>query len=66
MSNELKTPTRVEELIAEHEELNKLIPLDQPKPKPRVAKSELWSRSERQELSRLAEQFLKAKKGEEQ
>jgi hypothetical protein len=48
-------------MIAEHRELEKLIPLHTPKRRKGVPKSELWSRSEREELSRLAEAFLKAK-----
>jgi len=52
----------VKEIIAEHRELKKLIPLHPTKMRKRVAKSERWSRSEREELSRLAEAFLKAKK----
>ena len=53
----------VKELIAEHRELNKLIPLHKLKPRKRVAKSELWSRSDKEELSRMAEEFLKSKNG---
>jgi hypothetical protein len=51
----------VKEMAAEHQELERLIPLHPTKPRKRVAKSELWSRSDREELSRLAEAFLKAK-----
>jgi hypothetical protein len=56
-----KWRTKLTEMIAEHRELEKLIPLDTPKQRKRVPKSELWSRGEREELSRLAEAFLKAK-----
>jgi hypothetical protein len=52
---------KIEEIIAEHRELKKLIPLHPTKMRKRVARSELWSRSEREALSRLAEAFLKAK-----
>ena len=55
---------KVAEIRAEHRELNKLIPLHTPKQRKHVAKSELWSRSEREELSKMAEAFLKAKKEE--
>ena len=68
----MKATETLKRLIAEHRELEKLIPLHPTKMRKRVAKSELWCRSERQELSRLAEEFLKAKnnpegaKGEDQ
>jgi hypothetical protein len=55
---------QVEEMLAEHRRAKELIPLHPTKKKKRVAKSELWSRGEREELSRLAEEFLKAKKEE--
>jgi len=57
----MKATETLKRLIAEHRELEKLIPLRPTKMRKRVAKSELWSRSERQELSRLAEEFLKNK-----
>jgi len=41
--------------------LERLIPLDTPKRKKRVAKSQPWSREKREELSKMAEAFLKAK-----
>jgi hypothetical protein len=59
----MKASEKVKELIAEHRELEKLIPLHRPKMKKRVAKSELWSRSDKEELSRMAEEFLKSKNG---
>jgi hypothetical protein len=52
---------KVEKIKAEHRELNKLIPLHPIKRRKQVAKSELWNREQRQELSRLAEAFLKAR-----
>jgi hypothetical protein len=57
----------LKEMIAEHRELEKQIPLHTPKRRKGVPKSELWSRSEREELSKKAEAFLKAKqmRGEE-
>jgi hypothetical protein len=61
---EEKWRKKFNEMIAEHRELEKQIPLHTPKPRKRVAKSELWSRGEREELSRLAEEFVKAKKEE--
>ena len=63
-ANDEKWRRGLKEMIAEHRELEKLIPLHKPKRRKRVAKSELWSRSKRQELSRLAEEFLKAKQAE--
>ena len=66
-ANDEKWRTTLKEMIAEHRELEKLIPLHTPKRRKGVPKSELWSRNEREELSRLAEAFLKAKqmRGEE-
>ena len=53
---------KIKERAEEQRELERLIPLGPAKMmRKRVAKSELWSRSERQELSRLAEEFLKGK-----
>jgi hypothetical protein len=60
-ANDEKWRSKVKEMVAEHRELNKLIPLDTPKPRKRLPETEQWSRSEREELSRLAEAFLKAK-----
>jgi hypothetical protein len=62
--NDEKWRRKVKEMIAEHRELEKLIPLHRQKRRKAVPKSELWSRSEREELSRLAEAFLKAKQAE--
>jgi hypothetical protein len=59
----MEVSRKVKELIAEHRELQKLIPLHKLKPSKRVAKSELWSRSDKEELSRMAEEFLKSKNG---
>ena len=59
--NDEKWRRELKEMIAEHRELEKLIPLHTPKRRKGVPKSELWSRSEREELSRLAEEFLKGK-----
>jgi hypothetical protein len=63
-ANDEKWRTTLKEMIAEHRELEKLIPLHTPKRRKGVPKSELWNRSEREELSKLAEAFLKAKKEE--
>jgi hypothetical protein len=60
-----KWRTKLGEMIAEHRELNKLIPLkDKPNWRKPVPKSELWTRSEREELAQIAEEFLKAKQAE--
>jgi hypothetical protein len=52
---------KVEEIKADHREAKRLLPLHPTKRRKQVAKSELWNREQRQELSRLAEAFLKAK-----
>ena len=51
----MKGNEKIQKMIAEHRELEKLIPLHPTKMRKRVAKSELWSRSEMEELSKLAE-----------
>jgi pyruvate-formate lyase-activating enzyme len=52
---------RVEEIKEEHREAKRLLPLHPTKRRPQVPKSKLWNREQRQELSKLAEAFLKAK-----
>jgi hypothetical protein len=52
---------KVEEIKAEHREAKKLLPLHPTKRRPQVPKSKLWNREQRQELSKLAEDYLKAK-----
>jgi hypothetical protein len=54
-----------EEKLAEQRELEKLLPLHPTKMRKRVAKSKLWSRSEREELSKMAEEFLKKREAQE-
>ena len=63
-ANDEKWRRELKGMIAEHREIEKLIPLHTPKRRKGVPKSELWNRSEREELSKLAEAFLKAKKEE--
>ena len=51
----MKVNEKIGKMIAEHRELEKLIPLHPTKMGKRVAKSELWNRSQREELSKMAE-----------
>jgi hypothetical protein len=53
--------SEVEKIKEEHREAKKLLPLHPTKRRPQVPKGELWNREQRQELSRLAEAYLKAK-----
>ncbi len=57
----MEVSKKVKELIAEHRELNKQIPLHPLKRRKGVPVAEQWSRSEREELSRKAKEFLKSK-----
>ena len=51
---------KIKERAKEQRELEKQIPLGPTKMmRTRVAKSKLWTRDQRQELSKLAEAFLK-------
>ena len=52
---------KIKERAEEQRELERLIPLGPTKMRKRVAKSELWTREKRQELAKLAENFLAAK-----
>jgi hypothetical protein len=53
---------RVEQIKEDHREAKRLLPLHPTKRRPQVPAKELWNREERLELSRMAEDFLKAQR----
>jgi hypothetical protein len=54
-----------QEKLAEKRELEKLLPLHRAKWRRRVAKKKLWTRSEKEELAKMAEEFLKKREAQE-
>jgi hypothetical protein len=56
---------KIKQMKAKHEELEKYLAPTKPTKRifrPRVGKSELWTRDQRQELAKLADEFLNERK----